>query len=189
MLETVTYVLTLVNFHIGWPSEGDRFADITVLYTKDAYFTVRLLKRYRAFCLEVSFRGRPGGSGRLPPVFVVKACNLTTGAIVPMTKGIEDSYTNHHLCEWIGRQGVFWINIEYLMTEGVLTNGNKVRNQALTSIKTRRRDTECRNFRVNFSVFLVFPFESLRVYECMSPHYIITKRRFCQHRTRTHCTA
>lgn len=73
---SVTYVLTVENFSIDTCSES-RLADITVLHTRDAYFTVKVSVGLRDFFVKIMFHGMAWFSGCSAPVFAVKVYNQT----------------------------------------------------------------------------------------------------------------
>ncbi|KAL1470005.1 hypothetical protein MTO96_040730 [Rhipicephalus appendiculatus] len=111
---TVKYVLTLANFLPSWPSIEPKFPNITVLHTRDAYFTVEIYCLNRVSCnlfVKTTFHGKRQESGCPPPVFVVKAYNLRTGQIASMWESPEVWECEHDRHSWAHRRHRYGTNI------------------------------------------------------------------------------
>ncbi|KAL3249091.1 hypothetical protein MRX96_056194 [Rhipicephalus microplus] len=106
---TVDYVLTLTKFRIDEKLDADCFADITVLHTRDAYFTVWVYSRF-VWCemfVIVTFHGMIGDSACLPPIFEVQPYDLRTGQVAAMSRYEAECDCEHDTRLWTHRRQVY----------------------------------------------------------------------------------
>ncbi|KAH7934651.1 hypothetical protein HPB51_028981 [Rhipicephalus microplus] len=107
---TVNYVLTLDKFHIFPWFNTHNVADLTVLHTRDAYFTLTVFTIRGHIRVDISLHGMRGGSQWLRPVFSVKAYSLTTGNIVPLSTSEELQDCTHDRKFWEHHRRIYDIN-------------------------------------------------------------------------------
>ncbi|XP_049275563.1 TNF receptor-associated factor 3-like isoform X2 [Rhipicephalus sanguineus] len=128
VLGTVKYVLTLQNFPMESSSLKSKFADFTVLHTKDAYFTVQVYCRPGPLCdlcVAITFHGMRGDYRCPPPVFVVKAYNMITGKFIRMNRDEKTLDCNHDRHSWAHCHHIYYKYFDSLKYTGNLLDGLK----------------------------------------------------------------
>ncbi|XP_075729493.1 uncharacterized protein LOC142761702 isoform X3 [Rhipicephalus microplus] len=128
VIGTVDYVLTLTNFHIDEKLNAYCFADITVLHTKDAYFTVQVYSRFGwcPYCVRITFHGMIGDSVCLPPVVVVQPQNLRTGHLVPISCYEGELDCEHDTRLWTHRRQLYYLHVPFGLRSSIQEDGVKL---------------------------------------------------------------
>ncbi|KAL3244947.1 hypothetical protein MRX96_018428 [Rhipicephalus microplus] len=113
---TMKYILTLGKLFIYSSCSTYNLADATVLHTRDAYLTFKVLCSYADLRVDVTFHGMRGESKCLAPVFFCKVYCLNTGRIVPMSTSEELQDCKHDQKLWTHRRRIYAIGIITLST-------------------------------------------------------------------------
>ncbi|KAL1470603.1 hypothetical protein MTO96_004555 [Rhipicephalus appendiculatus] len=125
LLRTWKYVLTLAKIPDVSPINKTKLADITVLHSRDAYFTVKVYFSNHQIFVVITFHGMCGDPRCSAPVYVVRAYATRTGEIVLMRNYSGKLYNcEHDEGSWIC-QRVYHRNIDGLVRNGVLPDGMK----------------------------------------------------------------
>ncbi|KAL1470600.1 hypothetical protein MTO96_004552 [Rhipicephalus appendiculatus] len=126
LLRTWKYVLTLANIPDVSPIGKTKLADITVLHSRDAYFTVKVYFSNHQIFVVITFHGMCGDPRCSAPVYVVRAYDARKGEIVLMRNYSGKLYNcEHDEGSWIHCQRVYHRNIHGLVRKGVLPDGMK----------------------------------------------------------------
>ncbi|KAL3245384.1 hypothetical protein MRX96_046973 [Rhipicephalus microplus] len=109
VIGTVDYVLTLTNFRIDEKLNAYCFADITVLHTRDAYFTVQVYPQ-SSWCplgVRITFHGMIGDSACPAPIVIVQPYNPRTGQVVAMCRYEAECDCEHDTRLWTHRRQIY----------------------------------------------------------------------------------
>lgn len=97
------YVVTVQNIDRKnvWPMISLKFLDITVLHTRDSYFTVQASKYHSSFDVRIVFHGMRGGSLCSAPKFTVRGIHWYTWPLDPIKLECRCDYDSDswaHFC-------------------------------------------------------------------------------------------
>ncbi|KAH6922724.1 hypothetical protein HPB50_018340 [Hyalomma asiaticum] len=125
VLGTVRYVLTLENCDesVLWQEMPTKIAEVTVLHTKDAYFTLGLSLNLRGLYARATFHGMLEGSPCPAPSFKVKAYDWKRVQRDSMDFREEPSHCKHDAGTCVHFRRRYFKNREILKSFGYIRDG------------------------------------------------------------------
>ncbi|XP_049275567.1 TNF receptor-associated factor 3 isoform X2 [Rhipicephalus sanguineus] len=123
VLGSVRYVLSLFDARTSVTSYEWKFVDVTVLHTRDAYFTVEVYERKFCTFVRIKFHGRAGASRCPAPAFRVKMYSPLAPDTVLMNSVQEPCDRKHYRDSWIHCCRRYTVCADDLIRLGFLRSG------------------------------------------------------------------